>query len=103
MHDLMLSVRLSFQCHGSLCNSIFFFFFCHVLCNSCIWGCEDSLHVEASKFLTKTKNKTKQKKTCICFVLQGDNAEEELLPQEVDGQFEFQAKDNLPPGGFKFC
>lgn len=33
----------------------------------------------------------------------GDNAEVELLPQEVDGQFEFQAKDNLPPGGFKFC
>ncbi|XP_015764342.1 PREDICTED: importin subunit alpha-4-like [Acropora digitifera] len=33
----------------------------------------------------------------------GDNAEVELLPQEVDGHFEFQAKDNLPPGGFKFC
>lgn len=33
----------------------------------------------------------------------GDNAEVELLPQEVDGHFEFQAKDDLPPGGFKFC
>lgn len=32
---------------------------------------------------------------------QGDNGEEELNPTEIDGQFEFQAKDNLPPGGFK--
>jgi len=35
--------------------------------------------------------------------VQADNGEEELAPQEVDGQFAFQAKDNLPPGGFKFC
>ena len=34
---------------------------------------------------------------------QGDNGDEDLAPTEVDGQFEFQAKDNLPPGGFKFC
>ena len=34
---------------------------------------------------------------------QGDNGDEELAPTEVDGQFEFQAKDNIPPGGFKFC
>lgn len=35
--------------------------------------------------------------------VQADNGEEELVPPEVDGQFVFQAKDNLPPGGFKFC
>lgn len=35
------------------------------------------------------------------FSNEGDNGEEELNPTEIDGQFEFQAKDNLPPGGFK--
>ena len=35
--------------------------------------------------------------------VQGDNGDEDLAPTEVDGQFEFQAKDNVPPGGFKFC
>lgn len=38
--------------------------------------------------------------SCLFFG-QGDNGEEELNPTEIDGQFEFQAKDNLPPGGFK--
>lgn len=37
------------------------------------------------------------------FSNEGDNGDEDLAPTEVDGQFEFQAKDNLPPGGFKFC
>lgn len=45
---------------------------------------------------------------CVCAIKstlfvywQGDNGDEDLAPQEVDGQFEFQAKDNIPPGGFK--
>lgn len=37
----------------------------------------------------------------VCTCTQGDNGDEDLAPQEVDGQFEFQAKDNIPPGGFK--
>ncbi|PFX22118.1 importin subunit alpha-3-like [Stylophora pistillata] len=37
------------------------------------------------------------------FSNEGDNGDEDLAPTEVDGQFEFQAKDNVPPGGFKFC
>lgn len=40
--------------------------------------------------------------TRVLFVYaQGDNGDEDLAPTEVDGQFEFQAKDNIPPGGFK--
>lgn len=57
-------------------------------------------------------NKEQVSKRCSqCYVVysllfifvQADNGEEDLVPPEVDGQFEFQAKDNLPPGGFKFC
>lgn len=42
-------------------------------------------------------------KSLLFVYAQADNGDEDLAPHEVDGQFEFQAKTNIPPGGFKFC
>ncbi|KAK3733924.1 hypothetical protein QZH41_009588 [Actinostola sp. cb2023] len=34
--------------------------------------------------------------------VEGDPVDEEIAPQQVDGQFQFTSKDNAPPDGFKF-
>lgn len=38
----------------------------------------------------------------IQYLFQGDAVDEEIAPQEVDGQFQFGTKDNVPAEGFKF-